>query len=1370
MRVTVFPCGEAVNESETGAIELLKRQLQNAPGDDEWVLLTNLAFSVTHHFQSDEIDIIAIGPPGVRVIEVKHWAPGWVDANTALVEPEADKVTNKAKKIGTTLRRLISDLPRVDGVILLTQPASKVKRLTGKPLRGVSFHTLAQWKDAIGLDGQRVLSFAQIASLSRALAPKSAVAVDGSLRRLAGYVNLELQTPKQERFHRVYKGSHPTRRDRVVLHLYDLSASDETNVEAKARREAETIQRLQLYSWAPRLLDSWQDAPGYAGEMYFFTVVDPAAPNLEERATDEAWETASRLMFARDAVRALAEMHHSGGPEEPLVHRQLSPKAILVRHDNSPIFTGFDRARIPSSISVASESAQAACHPNTVAPEVLSDGLKAADQRSDVYSLCACLSGLFAGRDDVLSINAIDILSVGIANAPEDRCSLVDIGNSLSELLGDSTPPAPAPPARFWTEDQTVRFHGRDYRILTRLGSGGVGTTFKVVEVDRTTQEELGTYVAKVAHDGDTGRQALRAYSLVRSHLGRHEGLSPIFEVAREWLENEFVSLLGWIDGTPLNEFTGVFTLLADDQDAPSAESLAARWMQSMCHALGVLHENGLTHGDVSPRNMIISGTTVVLTDYDFVSRIGQRAISPGTVNYCSPERQQRQTASPRDDLFALAASFFHVLFEREPFRYGGNLAKDRGLNWEGIDRSEYKQLAALLDKATCPNRVDQFSSAREMQFALMHIALQTGRLPETADSTTNNIHLSPAGTTTNGHRGVPANSDRAEVSTPAPTEQHVEWLKSLLQSYPGSRWGNRETRGLDTKFASDTYVPTALEATLLEDIRSKRVRLVVLCGNAGDGKTALLQHLAQELGLGRHQSMDRILEGRVPNGPRVRMNLDGSAAWNGRSADDILDEFLSPFHDGPPADNIVHLLAVNDGRLLEWIEGVEERLGRDTPLLTELYTLLQQDAATRESYIRFISLNQRSLVGGITRDQTRIDTSFLEQLLDHLYGGPKTADIWSPCKTCSARDRCQVFNAAQVFGPAQLESRLTSDVRTRARQRLFDALQAVHLRGETHITVRELRAALVYVLFGIHFCDDYHEGTQTDGTATLSYWDRAFLANSPSRQGEVLRDLVRFDPALESHPQIDRFLLTQPVIDSSRTAPRYPDLPLESARRRAFFEWTEVDLRQVIGDIDEPLSDALDLARGNHIRLFRDLPLIRDSNRLADVTYRLCAGISRLENLPPQALDRKGVVPLRITPRTPTETAFWVEKPLGSFRIEAVLPPETEGVERLHRQVALIYTYRDKNEERLLLGAELFHLLLELANGYQLGDVSTDDTFAHLSIFVQRLVREDERELLAWNPMQDEQLYKVVAVIRNSPDGVDQRLEISPIAAEVQS
>ena len=88
----------------------------------------------------------------------------------------------------------------------------------------------------------------------------------------------------------------------------------------------------------------------------------------------------------------------------------------------------------------------------------------------------------------------------------------------------------------------------------------------------------------------------------------------------------------------------------------------------------------------------------------------------------------------------------------------------------------------------------------------------------------------------------------------------------------------------------------------------------------------------------------------------------------------------------------------------------------------------------------------------------------------------------------------------------------------------------------------------------------------------------------------------------------------------------------------------------------------------------------------------RLCQGISRLEDLPPQALDRPGVVPLRITPRTPTETAFWVEKPLSAFRLEADTPRNT-SVDRLHCQASLIYRYRDGREEPLRLGTELFHL-----------------------------------------------------------------------------
>ena len=257
------------------------------------------------------------------------------------------------------------------------------------------------------------------------------------------------------------------------------------------------------------------------------------------------------------------------------------------------------------------------------------------------------------------------------------------------------------------------------------------------------------------------------------------------------------------------------------------------------------------------------------------------------------------------------------------------------------------------------------------------------------------------------------------------------------------------------------------------------------------------------------------------------------------------------------------------------------------------------------------------------------------------------------------------------------------------------------------------------------------------------------------------MRELVFLDPALETHPQIDRCLLrTLPAGDAADSVPPYGKMPygkmpLDSARRRAYFEWTEDETGKVARD-----SKGLDLAQGRHFRSFRNLPIDKDA--LPALRDKLCQGISRLEDLPPQAFDRPGVVPLKITPRTPTDTAFWVEKRVTDFRLEADLPAATNGLERLHRQASLSYRYRDGDgkEERLRLGADLFHLLLELSGGYQLGDVSTDDTFAHLSIFVQRLVREDDRRIMAWNPMREDAIFEVSARIVTG-DNADSRQQL---------
>ena len=205
MKVTPFNCGPFANVSERKAVEHLKLRLISTPGDGEWVLLSNLSFSASHRSQAAEIDIVAVGPPGVRVIEVKHWSTRWINRNQGSVEHEADKVADKSRKIGTTLReRVRSGLGRVDGVFLVTQARSKVKGLANRSVKGVPLYTLDQWREALDADAPKVLSRRQVQKLAEALEPKASVALDGSLQRLADYVDLSLQTPVAQRFHRTY--------------------------------------------------------------------------------------------------------------------------------------------------------------------------------------------------------------------------------------------------------------------------------------------------------------------------------------------------------------------------------------------------------------------------------------------------------------------------------------------------------------------------------------------------------------------------------------------------------------------------------------------------------------------------------------------------------------------------------------------------------------------------------------------------------------------------------------------------------------------------------------------------------------------------------------------------------------------------------------------------------------------------------------------------------------------------------------------------------------------------------------------------------------------------------------------------------------
>ena len=79
-----------------------------------------------------------------------------------------------------------------------------------------------------------------------------------------------------------------------------------------------------------------------------------------------------------------------------------------------------------------------------------------------------------------------------------------------------------------------------------------------------------------------------------------------------------------------------------------------------------------------------------------------------------------------------------------------------------------------------------------------------------------------------------------------------------------------------------------------------------------------------------------------------------------------------------------------------------------------------------------------------------------------------------------------------------------------------------------------------------------------------------------------------------------------------------------------------------------------------------------------------MCRGPSRLEELPDIAHRHGTGIPIRVVPRTLTETKFWVGKPLDRFALEAEQFPPTPGLDTLHRHLRLNYRMSDGREAKV--------------------------------------------------------------------------------------
>jgi serine/threonine protein kinase/tetratricopeptide (TPR) repeat protein len=224
------------------------------------------------------------------------------------------------------------------------------------------------------------------------------------------------------------------------------------------------------------------------------------------------------------------------------------------------------------------------------------------------------------------------------------------------------------------------------FEVLTRLGQGGMGAVYQVIDRSRNVRVALKS-VGEVSGEGLLRfKREYRAVSAIR-HPNLVE-LGELFEMDQRWF---FTMEL--IDGVDFYSYVRGDGAANDNAQppvqeagpdplkgralAPSSagfsEARLRRALAGLVSGVAALHAKGMLHRDVKPGNVLVSDEgRVVLIDFGLVTgldRVKQMAeISMvGTVPYMSPEQAAQELLGPASDWYSVGVMLYECLTGRLP-------------------------------------------------------------------------------------------------------------------------------------------------------------------------------------------------------------------------------------------------------------------------------------------------------------------------------------------------------------------------------------------------------------------------------------------------------------------------------------------------------------------------------------------------------------------------------------------------------------------------------------------------------------------------------------------------------------------------------
>ena len=1062
------------------------------------------------------------------------------------------------------------------------------------------------------------------------------------------------------------------------LLVYDLS-KDPVHANDLAefyKQEYRAIKKLSATGLAPDV----QNPFIWSEDYLVVTITPPTGKSLKAVPLPETRdEFLLELQLASACFKALDQIHSHG-----VIHRALGPDTIYVQNRQPPkvMFTNFYAARL--STATIAPSLDALSIEDPYASMDVAIGYEYASAQTDTFSLALILLERLSG----VSISKI-------RPTVEDKLSFPDqprwssfLPNHLSKELASlfHTIIQPA--------NGTQPLSAKDMatgltNLVQRLRTEGNGVEGRLLCKRYRVQRLLGQgMMARTFKVTDTNyeelgsyvlKQFLRAEEVNKQAVAEYKALKDIASIYLPRIEYIFPPeddahiLMQYIPGPTLQQVEAEFPW-----------SLERWWpfAQHLLNAIDLLEKKLLLHRDIKPANIILheGDNHPVLIDFGFAVKMGTDERIAGTPLYLPPEVSSSAQTPPTTDRYATAIVLFQTLTGQLPFSTIES-GKRTMINLDQFEDTKVRRIAAVLQRAVSNNPTERPTTIAQLREDLQIAFLAVEEPPSVEE-----LH-----------------------------NQTNTWVDNIRSLYRNSDFGNANNRGLDNDFVRATYIPTALDQKLLPLLFERLPHALFLSGNPGDGKTAFLERVYLELKRRQATVLKRDQSGWeiVHQGHTFRSCYDASEAYQDLSADEQLSQKLQGLEGQQPSDpHLTVLVAINDGRLFDFFQ----RKRPQFPWLVQQLDDIAENAnrAEDERAVWLVDMKKRTFMSITTPE-----TSTFRRILKR-FSAP---EHWSICESCAAQPVCPIRNNAHSLRQKKVVERL---------EFLF---LLTHLRHLHHITMRDLRSAIAYLMTGNKNCHDIHEMREGKDLGlsliNLAYWQNAF---APTDTGdELLTDIASLDPARFARPHIDRFLhfhqsesdapkRRQLFINQEDLSPRRFKDSLDwiaSFKRRLYFEAAVVEQGQGLPVVKWKFLLPYRFAT-------RFLQLLCDEIDQDIVLERLARGLLRsdeiFEDVPP------GKVSIKVSSDEKQQLVVLKQLPLADFVLSVAAPQHTDLIETLPEVVILEHK---TGTPRIEITLDMFELLIQMEDGLQPNAREYAHLLEDLKPFKNALLLRETQELI---------------------------------------